>query len=136
MGGSNVPGKDNMRTTKHSVWIGISLAFCVVLAGCGRSGSGEPAATSTPPPSAATSEGAGAAAPAKGGVEWFEGSLDAAFAKAQAEHKPVLINWTAHWCPYCMALKATVFTRPDFIAQTANVVAVEDRKSTRLNSSH
>ena len=41
------------------------------------------------------------------------------------ERKPVLINWGAHWCFYCMALKATVFTRSDFIAQTANVVAVD-----------
>src|SRR5262245_53743206 len=96
----------------------LSLALCAGLVGCGKSGSesGKTEAASTAPSSIS--------AP-KSGVDWFDGSLDAAFARAQAEHKPVLINWGAHWCPYCMALKATVFTRPDFIAQTANVIAVD-----------
>jgi thiol-disulfide isomerase/thioredoxin len=114
-----------MTTAKHLTRIGFSLALCALLAGCGNSGSGDRAAASAPPPSVGTSEGSGSAATSKPGVEWFKGSLDAAFAKAQAEHKPVLINWGAHWCPYCVALKTTVFTRPDFIAQTANVVAVD-----------
>ena len=108
-----------MTTVKHaaSVLFSISgVALCALLAACGSpSPAGKPAAAEPP-----------AAAPlSKPHVDWFEGSLNAAFAKAQAEKKPVLINWGAHWCPYCMALKATVFTRPDFIAQTANVVAVD-----------
>jgi thiol-disulfide isomerase/thioredoxin len=106
------------------VWIPL-LGLCAGLTACGSSGPGDKPAPAAPPSAAASSDGAGASAPSKAHVDWFEGTVDAAFAKAQAERKPVLINWGAHWCPYCMALKATVFTRPDFIAQTANVVAVD-----------
>src|SRR5262245_8814423 len=112
-----------MTTAERSLrlWISVlSLALCAGLVGCGKSGSGSESGKTE---AASTAPSSGPAS--KSEVDWFEGSLDAAFAQAQAEHKPVLINWGAHWCPYCMALKATVFTRPDFIAQTANVVAVD-----------
>jgi thiol-disulfide isomerase/thioredoxin len=48
------------------------------------------------------------------GIEWFEGGVDAAFARAKAEGKPVFLYWGAEWCPPCHELKASVFSRPDF----------------------
>jgi thiol-disulfide isomerase/thioredoxin len=64
---------------------------------------------------------AGSAAPpsrphadAPPGIDWFDGGVDAAFAKADAEHKPVFLYWGAVWCPYCADLKAHVFSRTDF----------------------
>jgi thioredoxin-related protein len=48
------------------------------------------------------------------GIDWFNGSVDAAFATAQREHKPVFLFWGAVWCPWCQQLKATVFSRRDF----------------------
>lgn len=36
--------------------------------------------------------------------------LDQALAKAKAEGKPVLADFSAIWCPTCRALHATVFT--------------------------
>src|SRR5262245_51793611 len=108
----------------------LSLALCAGLVSCGKSGSGSESGKTDVIEEVLPNDKVASSKPSeipgfKSGVDWFEGSLDAAFARAQAEHKPVLINWGAHWCPYCMALKATVFTRPDFIAQTANVIAVD-----------
>jgi thiol-disulfide isomerase/thioredoxin len=39
--------------------------------------------------------------------------VDAAFAEARADDKPVFLFWGAAWCPYCADLKAHVFARRD-----------------------
>ena len=70
------------------------------------------AAKASAPDSAIASTSAIAAQPAIG---WFSGSVEAAFAAARAQHKPVFLYWGANWCPPCHELKATVFSRPDFI---------------------
>ena len=50
-------------------------------------------------------------------IQWFDGDVTAAFAHAAAVGKPVFLYWGASWCPPCHELKATVFSRPDFIAK-------------------
>ncbi|HEX4025630.1 MAG TPA: thioredoxin family protein [Steroidobacteraceae bacterium] len=91
-----------------------------------RSGS---AALPRPAPAASVSPivsapAAPAALPGATGIAWFHGSLEQAFAAAQREHRPVLLFWGAQWCPFCHTLKATVFRRPDFIAETRLFVPV------------
>jgi thiol:disulfide interchange protein len=58
------------------------------------------------------------------GISWFSGDVDAAFAAARTQHKPVFLYWGAIWCPPCHQIKATVFTRPDFIEKTGQFIAV------------
>jgi thiol-disulfide isomerase/thioredoxin len=58
------------------------------------------------------------------GIEWFEGSLDAAFASAAAQDKPVFLYWGAEWCPPCHDLKAHVFSRSDFQQKLRQFVPV------------
>ncbi len=58
------------------------------------------------------------------GIAWFSGSVEQAFASAKAQNRPVFLYWGASWCPPCQQLKATVFTRPDFIRTTQLFVPV------------
>ena len=50
--------------------------------------------------------------------------IDAAFAKARAEGKPVFLYWGAVWCPPCNQVKATIFNRQDFIDRSRFFVPV------------
>lgn len=60
-------------------------------------------------------------------VAWVKpegASLDAVFAKAKVENKPVFLYWGAVWCPPCNQIKATVFNRPDFIERSKGFIPV------------
>lgn len=96
-----------------------TLPICVSLwlAACGS----REAAAPTVAPQAAAAPARHADAP---GIDWFDGDVDAAFAAARAQHKPVFLYWGAIWCPPCHQIKATVFTRPDFIAKTKAFIPV------------
>lgn len=65
-------------------------------------------------------------APAFAAVEWMT-DLDAAFAKAAAEQKAVLVDFTgSDWCGWCIKLKKDVLTNPEFTPYLAeNFVPVE-----------
>ncbi|HEY6457721.1 MAG TPA: thioredoxin family protein [Steroidobacteraceae bacterium] len=98
----------------------LALALCLTVAGCSKhsatqapASGGVSAARSRSSPSAISSGSAIAAAPAS--IAWYGGSVESAFATARAQNKPVFLYWGAQWCPPCHELKATVFSRSDFI---------------------
>jgi thioredoxin-like negative regulator of GroEL len=88
-----------------------------------------PANTGTTATTAASATRASAdPAPAEAGIAWRHASSDlqveAAFAAARAENKPVFVYWGAEWCPPCNQVKATLFNRQDFIERTRAFVPV------------
>ena len=95
-----------------------SMLAVLLLVACQRS----PATVSAGAPGPASQAGG---APASGdGIAWTAGGMDAALELARREHRPLLVFWSAVWCPYCQQIKATVFTRPEFIARSRQFVPV------------
>ena len=80
------------------------------------------------PPSRAAAPVPGAAAQAGAGVAWLpagtDDDVDAAFARARSEKRPLLLYWGAKWCPPCNHLSATLFNRQDFIERSRAFVPV------------
>ncbi len=64
-------------------------------------------------------------APQAGGVAWFQGGIEAAFASAAASNRPLFLYWGAEWCPYCKLLQANIFIREEFVRLSRQFVAVD-----------
>ncbi len=67
-------------------------------------------------------------APKQAGIAWVHSGtaadVDAAFARAKTEQRPVFLFWTAAWCPPCNHVKSTIFTRADFIEKSRSFVPI------------
>jgi len=84
-----------------------------------------PAATAAATPStSAASAAASGSASNDAGIAWYKGDVDAAFAAAKKENKPVFLYWGAVWCPPCNQVKATIFNRQDFIERSRFFIPV------------
>jgi thiol-disulfide isomerase/thioredoxin len=59
-------------------------------------------------------------------IAWNEvssgGDLDAAFALARAQQRPLFLYWGAVWCPPCNRVKAEIFASDEFIRRSASVL--------------
>jgi len=98
------------------------VASAAFLAACSRP------ADVAPPPVAAPVAAAKPTDHAETGIAWrnatSDADVDAAFALAKAENKPVFVYWGAKWCPPCDQVKATLFNRQDFIERSRAFVPV------------
>jgi len=57
-------------------------------------------------------------------IAWHKGDVESAFALARSEDKPIFLYWGAEWCPPCHQIKATIFSKPEFVAKSRLFVPV------------
>ncbi len=99
-----------------------AVTLAALLAACSKP------ADSLPPAAVTSAAPKTAAAPADRGIAWKQAAsdadVDAAFAQASAEGKPVFVYWGAKWCPPCNQVQATLFNRQDFIERSRAFVPV------------
>ncbi len=104
----------------RSLPIVAAAAVALLTAACSRT---PEAPGQTPQPNAAASAPSRAAT-----IAWVNtqspADVDAAFATARADNKPVFLFWTAAWCPPCNHVKSTIFTRDEFVAKSRSFVPV------------
>jgi thioredoxin-related protein len=109
------------RTPQHAL---TAIALAALLAACSKPAEVAAPAAPAPPPIAKVV----AVDHAESGIAWKHASsdadVDAAFAQAKAETKPVFVYWGAKWCPPCNQVKATLFNRQDFIERSRAFVPV------------
>ena len=55
-------------------------------------------------------------------IAWHSGSLDAAFALACAQQRPLFLYWGAVWCPPCNRVKSEIFARDEFQQRMAQLL--------------
>jgi thiol-disulfide isomerase/thioredoxin len=113
----------------------LAMVLCLIVAGCSKhSATSAPASGAVSPVSSISSTSATSSSSATlfasanitepSGIAWYSGNVESAFATARAQNKPVFLYWGAKWCPPCHELKATVFSRPDFIEKLKLFVPV------------
>jgi thiol:disulfide interchange protein len=74
-----------------------------------------------PPPTPGASLGGGA----DNQLVWLKNDLNAALAKARAENKRVLVNFTGYACTNCHWMKQNMFTRPEIAPVLHSMVLVD-----------
>jgi hypothetical protein len=55
-------------------------------------------------------------------IAWQHGGLDAAFALARSQQRPLFLYWGAVWCPPCNRVKSDIFGRGEFIQRSSSVL--------------
>jgi len=95
-----------------------ALSALLTLSGCEKPATVEPSTNTTAEETMPFQEAE------KAEIEWFDGSIEEAFALARAENKPLFFYWGAVWCPPCVEIKQTVFKSQQFIAQSKLFVPV------------
>ena len=69
--------------------------------------------------------GGGGSAAAGSGLKWVKNDYRGAIARAKAEGKTVLVNFTGYACTNCHWMRANMFTRPEIYAALQDFILVE-----------
>jgi thiol-disulfide isomerase/thioredoxin len=88
-----------------------SLALVLVALAVGGCSRQSPAPETTPAAATTATEDARHLPP---GIDWFPGDVEAAFAAAKSDGKPIFLYWGAEWCPPCAQIKSTIFKKREF----------------------
>jgi len=97
-------------------------ALAILVAACSQAP--EPSQSTAAKVSTATPSPVSATATHADAIAWRKDDVDAAFASAKADNKPLFLYWGAVWCPPCNQVKATLFNRQDFIERSRHFVPV------------
>ncbi|TDJ66765.1 MAG: DUF255 domain-containing protein [Planctomycetota bacterium] len=62
--------------------------------------------------------------PARGAIEWFEGTYQAALDRAAAEERLVFIDFWTDWCRWCDRLHAETYAADSVVAELQDVVCI------------
>ncbi|MBU1651590.1 thioredoxin family protein, partial [bacterium] len=54
--------------------------------------------------------------------DWIINDIDGAFAKAAAEHKPIMMDFYADWCVACVELDHKTYNQPEIIDRSKKFV--------------
>ena len=105
--------------------LALSLVAALALSACQRQSAPDATGAAASGASSAASQSADAHA---SGIAWVkvqsEQDVSKAFEDAKARNVPVFLYWGAVWCPPCNQVKATIFSRQDFVERTKGFVAV------------
>lgn len=110
--------------------LGISLAAMgMVLAACSKSETDSkskraPAPAKKAKPVTKLPGKKPAKTPLHSRAPWHQGTVEAAMAAAKQQGKPIFLYWGAVWCPPCNAIKAAVFSKPEFAGAMTKFVSV------------
>lgn len=110
------------------------LGLAPLLAACGAAETSGPAgAVDVAPRETVSARGPSSAdgvarhpqiAPPTPGAPTWETDLDFALKRAAAEHRPMLIDFSAAWCGACHQLKKQTFVDPVFLAEAGRFILV------------
>ncbi len=103
--------------------VAAACLLSLFLPGCSKAPEA-PAARALTPVATVSSAGVAVSATtrdAASAISWIKpdgANIAPVFAQAKTSNKPVFLYWGAVWCPPCNQIKATVFTRQDFIERS------------------